>query len=202
MNKQDEHSETGALHDADHGEPEPLTENVIELGDAMAEYESKLLRYVGQILWPDRESTQDVVQDTFLRLHRQIADGKADAVTNLASWLYRVAHNLAMDVLRKRKRDQKLEAQVLADPVINPEIANQPEAPTEVMARRESCEIAVREMQRLPEEQKQVLLLKIMEGLTLREISEITGMKIGTVNYRLTQGLMTLADRLRACGAA
>jgi len=62
---------------------------------------------------------------------------------------------------------------------------------------REACENAMREVDRLPDEQRHVLLLKIIQGLTLREISEITGLKIGTVNYRLTQALATLASRLK-----
>lgn len=91
----------------------------------------------------------------------------------------------------------------MSDPVINETgvvTSAGPDA-AEAAEHHETCALAVAELQSLPEEQKSVILLKVIHGLTLRETGEITGLKIGTVNYRLTQGLQTLAKRLKARGA-
>ncbi len=171
-----------------------------DLAAVVDRYESPLLRYVGQLLGA-AEEVEDVVQDTFLKLHGQVARRGAESIAHLSSWLFRVAHNLAMDVGRKRKRRAALQQRVMADPVINPVEVQRLPAPDEKLGRREACEMAVAELQTLPDEQRQVVLLKIIQGLTLREISEITGLKIGTVNYRLTQGLRALSERLKRAGA-
>jgi RNA polymerase sigma-70 factor (ECF subfamily) len=172
-----------------------------DLAAVVVSYESPLLRYVGQILGPRSAEVEEVVQDVFLRLQRQVLAKGLDSVQNLPSWLFRVAHNLAMDAGRRRRRQGQLEEAIMQDVAVHPLGATATAPPGEELARREAGALAVAEMQRLPEEQRHVLLLKVIQGLTLREISEITGMKMGTVNYRLTQGLKELARRLREAGA-
>ena len=170
------------------------------MADVVRRYQTPLLRYVGQILGAGTPEVQDVVQDAFLRLHRQIGRDGAGSIQKPGSWLFRVAHNLARDVGRRRQRQKRLREQVLGDPTVAP-ASSAAADPVAGLARAESRDLAVSELGRLPEEQRTVLLLKIMQGMTLREISEITGMKIGTVNYRLTQGLRELSRRLKDAGA-
>jgi RNA polymerase sigma factor (sigma-70 family) len=174
-----------------------------DLAAVMRQYESALLRYVGQLLGSRYDEAQDVVQEVFIRLHRQVTGSGTRSIDNLRCWLYRVSHNLAMDVGRKRRRRHCLQEQIMSDPVINETgvvTSAGPDA-AEAAEHHETCALAVAELQSLPEEQKSVILLKVIHGLTLRETGEITGLKIGTVNYRLTQGLQTLAKRLKARGA-
>ena len=178
-----------------------LAPNGGSMAELVARYQTPLLRYVGQLLGPGTPEVQDVVQDAFLRFHHQMEKGGGEGIRNERSWLFRVAHNLARDVGRRRQRRKRLREQVTVDPTISTTSATAGGDPAAGLARREARELAVREMNGLPDEQKHVLLLKIMQGMTLREISEVTGMKIGTVNYRLTQGLRELAQRLRQAGA-
>jgi len=177
-------------------------EKPFDLTAVVGEYETRLLRYVAHTIGSTYDEAQDVVQDAFLRLHRQVTTRGEDSVDNMRCWLFRVAHNLAMDYGRRRGRAKKLQEQVMSDPVLNPvSQANTGGGPTASIARRESCDLAMHELQELPEEQKHVVLLKIIHGMTLQEVSDITGLKIGTVNYRLTQGLRTLSQRLKALEA-
>src|SRR5690606_16008815 len=72
-------------------------------------FEGPLLRYVGALLaGPADAEAQDVVQETFLRLHRQQTQYGVDSIGQLDSWLFRVAHNLARDAGRKRQRRQRM----------------------------------------------------------------------------------------------
>ena len=176
-------------------------EQTFSLTAVVEQYETSLLRYVAQLIGAASEEVEDVVQDTFLRLHHQVTKHGEGSVQRLSSWLFRVAHNLAMDAGRSRKRRAALQKRVLADPALNPVELAGTRSPGQELARQEACSIAVAELQTLPEEQKTVLLLKIMQGFTLREISEVTGLKMGTVNYRLTQGLRELSQRLKTRGA-
>ena len=56
------------------------------------------------------------------------------------------------------------------------------------------------QLQTLPEEERQVILLRIVEGLNLREISEITGLTEGNVDYRINKALRELTGRLKDAG--
>ena len=179
----------------------PAGAEVWDLARVMARFEAPLLRYVRQLIGAGGAEIEDVVQDTFLRFHREVSRHGTGRIVNLSSWLFRVAHNLAMDAGRRRRRRAALQASVMNDPVVNPVTAQAAAEPGAGLRREETLALAVRELQGLPEEQKTVLLLKILQGFTLQEISDITGMKIGTVNYRLTQGLRDLARRLQNAGA-
>ena len=171
------------------------------LEKVMDQFETPLLRYVAQVLGRQYDEAQDVVQDVFIRFHRHVEQEGAASIGNLRCWLYRVAYNLAMDYGRRRGRRQRLEEKVMNDPVLGEVVGVQSPPPGKALAQQEMRELALREVQALPEEQRQVLLLKMLEGLTLREIGDITGLKIGTVNYRLTQALETVAARLKGAGA-
>jgi RNA polymerase sigma-70 factor (ECF subfamily) len=174
----------------------------VDLAAAVARFEGPLLQYVRHLIGSGAgDEVEDVVQDTFLRLHRQVNE-KGRSIENVSSWLFRVAHNLAMDAGRRRSRRRKLQDKVMQDPVLNPATAAAAAAdPAVSLARSEAQQLALAELQALPPEQKNVLLLKLIQGFTLHEISRTTGMKIGTVNYRLTQGLKQLSARLKERGA-
>ena len=66
--------------------------------------------------------------------------------------------------------------------------------------RREARQVALRELAQLDEQQRQVVLLKIIQGMTLREVAEVVGVSVSLVNYRLNQGLKELAQRLKKAG--
>ncbi len=68
------------------------------------------------------------------------------------------------------------------------------------MERKEACERAMAELQTLPDHQKQALTLKMVQGLTIRQIAQITDTSIGNVGYRISQGLSELSRRLKKAG--
>jgi RNA polymerase sigma-70 factor (ECF subfamily) len=161
------------------------------LQEIVERYQARLTRYCEQMLRGQRDLAADVVQDTFLKLHRAL---EQDAeIANLASWLYRVAHNLAIDVHRRDARDRRIGVELAAAPPVS-------EHGSVVLSRVESRKLAVSEMQYLPAEQRQVLLLKVIEGMTLQQVADTTGEKISTVHYRLSTGLKALARRLQKKG--
>jgi len=162
-----------------------------QLQEHVERYQARLTRYCEQILRSRPDLAGDVVQDTFLKLHRALIDNAE--IANVASWLYRVAHNLAIDVHRRDARDRRLGEKLAAAPPVT-------EHGSVVLSRVESRKLAVSEMQHLPIEQRQVLLLKIIEGMTLQQVADTTGEKLSTVHYRVGAGLKALALRLQKKG--
>ncbi len=168
----------------------------MQIDALLDEYEAPLLRYVSQLVWPDTESSQDVVQETFLRLHRLIDNGKGHTIEKVNQWLFRVAHNLAMDLQRKRGRTHKVTNRLQSDPTLSSESETENYNAETEYARREACEAAMAALENLPEQERQVVTMKVLDDMTLREIGEILDLKIGTVHYRLTCGLEKLSSQL------
>ena len=169
--------------------------------EIVAQYESPLLRYATCLVGRQFEDAQDVVQEVFIRLHKQLEKQGRESIRDLNSWLYRVTHNIAMDTGRKYQRVSRKRDAFKHDPTYKSAIVeNAEESPDVLNANREMQSLAKKELENLPEEQRNVVILKVLQGMTLNEISKITGLKIGTVNYRLTQALQTLAQRMKYYG--
>ncbi len=174
-----------------------------QAGDLMAvvaHYQGPLLRYVGRMLGARDSQREDVVQETFVRLHRQVSAHGADSVTHLTTWLFRVAHNLTLDALRQKVRRRDA-GQTSADPAAaaDEQAADDLDALGEVI-RQEARQVALRELSQLDDAHRQVILLKVVQGMTLRQVAEVIGMSVTTVNCRLNEGLGILARRLRTAG--
>jgi len=166
----------------------------VDFVELVERYETPLLRYLGRVANPSE--VEDLAQDAFLRLHRRLVRAP-ESVRNVGAFLFRVAHNLAMDSLRrKRTRDRYRDRAIEAAP--GPE-DDSPEALTSLV-RRAAAEKALDELAKLPAQERRILLLKVIQDFSLREIGEIMGMSHGNVAYHLNSGLKTLASRLKASG--
>jgi len=180
--------------------PATVNETPLDFAAVVARFEGPLLRYARQIVRQEADA-QDVVQEAFLRLHRQVQQHGQASIQSMNAWLSRVTHNLAMDLLRKRNLDAALQQNVAQD-APRPTAASPADDPANPgnLETREAAEIALAELNRLPAEQKQVILLRLIQGLKLAEISEVTGLSTGNVDYRVNQGLRELAKRLKNAG--
>jgi len=156
----------------------------------VSHYEGALLRYAGRML-RNSAAAQDVVQDTFIRLFKSWKD-KIEPSPQLSSWLYRVAHNCAVDYLRKESRRQLLH------------MHHAKEARTSVPPDRgrnsrisEEAELAAAALQSLSLRERQLVVLKVYEEKSYREIGEITGLSVGNVGYILHHAMKKLAAELK-----
>ncbi len=164
------------------------------------EFETPLLRYAVRIIGHVGHEVEDVVQEVFMRLHKQVTDKGVGSIGSVRVWLFRVAHNLAIDVGRKRTRRAKAGDRIRHN-------AEREQADSELamdtlgqMERREAAEAAMAELDELPDSQRQVVLLKVVEGMTMREIAKVVGISPSNVCYRMNQGLRTVAKRLKETG--
>lgn len=137
-----------------------------------------LLRYSGRLVSEDR--AQDVVQQTFVRAYERITVG--GGVDNIRPWLFRVAHNAALDALKDRAL-QHVELD---------EGLNGVEQPDQVFERRQSLRDVVAAVNNLPARQRDALVLRELEGRSYDEIARQMGVTGGAVRQLLTRGRTTL----------
>jgi len=132
--------------------------------------------------------TRDLLQELFVKLAKrpELLDGVGDE----RAFLLRVAHNLAVDLIRRRGTREKHCAQLAGEPA--PIFAPDPE-PDE-SAFREALAAALGE---IPAEQRAVIHLKLWEGLTFEQIAELLGIPLNTAASRYRYGLDKLRERLR-----
>lgn len=148
------------------------------LRSVVARYEGPLVRYAAR-LTGDADRARDVVQDTFLRLCQQ---DPAQLDGHLAAWLYQVCRHRALDVRRKEKRMHAIAPERLDDHAIGPDSSLEAQ-------RRDEHQAILGLLAALPERQQEVVRLKFQNGLSYREISEITGLTVSNVGYLLHTAL-------------
>ena len=141
------------------------------------------LRRFAHALSHNRADADDLTQSTLERALS--ARGQWQPGTRLDSWLYRIMRNLWIDTARSRARKGKLEAP--------PEAAeNVGVDPRPGMEASIDLSRVMSAMSRLPDEQREVVALILVEGFGYREAAELLGLPIGTVSSRLVRGRSAL----------
>lgn len=154
--------------------------------EALDRFEGPLILYATRILG-EPERARDVVQDTFLRLCRQDQD---EVRARLGEWLFTTCRNRALDVRRKESR-----MSTISDATSREQVSPDPE-PTEVSERKDSTAQIYRVMERLPENQREVIRLKFQHGLSYREIARVTSLSVGNVGFLVHTALKSLRETL------
>ena len=134
----------------------------------------------------NREDARDVTQEAFVKAYRKLDTFRLEA--SFSTWLFRIAMNLAIDVTRRRKRqevtgyDESIATRD-ADGGISDD--HHGGGPGRMLERKQLFAQIMDAMEQLTEDQRQVILLREMEGLSYKEISEIMDIPSGTVMSRL-----------------
>ena len=155
---------------------------------ALADYQSPLIGYATTILH-DTDLARDVVQDTFIRLCQQNLGSLKD---HLKSWLFTVCRNRALDVLRKDKRTQPL------DDIRWKKVAGPGLQPDEIAVRDDLSTRLISFLDRLSDNQREVILLKFQHDLSYHEIHEITGLTTTNIGFLIHTGIKRLREILPA----
>ena len=157
-------------------------------------YRDRLMNFVFQFLG-DMEQSEDVVQDTMLKLfekkhyYREIA--------KFSTWIYTIARNLANTELRKRKRRKvTVLSQMTRDDREYELPAIQPETGQEVQNEYAAKQIQVA-IHALPEHFKTVIILRDIQELSYDDISSIVGVPLGTVKSRINRARLQLQADLK-----
>lgn len=146
-------------------------------------------RVAGRIASAD--DAEDVSQDAFLRAFHRLERFRGEAP--FRAWLLRIAHNAALDHLRRR-RPEPLDEAMLEDSI--DESAQRP--PAETLERRERIDRLERKLRGLSGPHRAVLVLRDVEGLSYEEIAALTDAPVGTVKGRLHRARREFIEMLRA----
>ena len=159
------------------GPPTPRQAQFLALAEKLR---PELHRYCARLMGSVIDG-EDVVQDTFARAF--VALDELEEGAPMRAWLFRIAHNRALDLLRSRaiRAAEPIEA---AEELADPEIPD----PVEAMMRREAVETAVSRFAELPTMQRSVVILKDVLDQSLEEIAAMLDLTVNAVKAHLARG--------------
>lgn len=138
----------------------------------------------------DKDLTEDIFQDTFIKVIRTLKKGKYNEEGKFLPWVMRIAHNLVIDHFRKNNRmpsfkntDEFNIFSVLHDVTLNAE---------KQLIQEQIYEDVRGLINGLPEEQKEVLVMRMYKDMSFKEISENTGVSINTALGRMRYALINM----------
>ena len=159
-----------------------------------------ILRFVGE-----RNTAEDVFQETFVRVLRKIGDFEPKA--SFDTWVYTIARNLCLDRLKARKRHREVS---LDAPQGSPEgrvidfrdvLRERGAGPDARAAGRENEERVMRCLGTLTPAKREALVLRMFVGLSYEEVAKVVGSPTGTVKFRVHEALRDLTERLGAAAS-
>ena len=150
------------------------------------DHQSALIRYAASILG-GTEQAKDIVQEVLLKLCRQ---RWRDVEGHLDSWLFRVTRNQALDALRKEKRMSLFEKTETMET-----LASVGEIAAAETRKSETIRSLLELVEQLPGRDKEIVTLKFQQGLSYREISDVTGLTVSNLGYVLHHALKELKQR-------
>lgn len=139
-----------------------------------------ILRRVGT-----REDAMDLTQETFMKAHQALPDWRPEA--RFRTWLLSIAHNAALDVLRRRGRIEFVSFADLPPGEEEHALPDPARRPDQRLGDRQSIELLERALRELPFEQREILLLREVEDMSYSEIATTLGIAEGTVKSRIAR---------------
>ena len=158
-------------------------------------YHVRLMNFIYRTIG-DRDRAEDLVQETFIRVYRHLH--RFDQTKKFSTWVYTIAGNLAKNELRNRSRNPLVLFQTIKknwDADHRPlEWEDNTYRPDDLYRKRHLKALVEDAVAQLPEHHRMVFVLREMEGKTYEEISEITGVNLGTVKSRLNRARNNFAQ--------
>jgi RNA polymerase sigma factor (sigma-70 family) len=162
-----------------------ITAKQEEFEEIIRRFQVPLLQYARRITG-DREQARDVVQETFVKFQRNGALRRED---EMATWLFTVCRNAALNICRKERRMMYLDAEV-----IESRESDQP-MPFDQLEQKEATGFLLRIVDTLPLRQQEVIQLKFQNDLSYQQIAEIMRTTTNNVGVLLHTALKTLRQR-------
>ena len=165
----------------------------------VVKYQRRIQRLIGRMV-RDVDLVEDIAQETFIRAYRALGQFRGEA--QFYTWLYRIAVNTAKKSLLQIKRDPTVSENSFKagdDDETSPpdhELSTM-ETPEAVLASQEVASMVNAAMDALPEELRQAISLREIEGLSYEEIAEILDCPTGTVRSRIFRAREAISQKIR-----
>lgn len=163
-------------------------------------YQRRVQRLIGRMV-RDVDLVEDIAQETFIRAYRALHQFRGDA--QFYTWLYRIAVNTAKKFLLELKRDKSISAMSLSsqgdddETFVNRNEPSTDETPESVLAAKEIGLVVNEVLAALPDDLRQAISLRELDGLSYEDIAVVMNCPIGTVRSRIFRAREAISLRIR-----
>lgn len=161
----------------------------------MLEYEKKIYNVALRMLG-NSEDAADMTQEAFIKAYNSLASFRGDS--KFSVWLTRIVSNLCLDFLRSRSRRPTVSLSMEDDDGddVQLDIADSSQSPEQLLERSLTRDSVRRGLKSLPDDYREILLLREIQGLSYDEIAAVLDIEVGTVKSRIFRGRKKLCDYL------
>ncbi|MEK7598163.1 MAG: RNA polymerase sigma factor [Patescibacteria group bacterium] len=146
--------------------------------EIVSRYQRKLFSYVYRLVG-NKEETEDILQNVFVKAYRNIKT--FDIERKFSSWIYRIAHNEAINFLKKRNKKKFISWEDIVASKDKMETKSDERSPIDIWIRKESAIEVSRAMEKMPEKYRKVLMLRYFSEKSYEEIGKTIGSPVNTV---------------------
>ena len=163
--------------------------------ELVLEYEKKVYNVALRML-NNSEDAADMTQEAFIKAYNSLSGFRGDS--KFSVWLTRIVSNLCLDFMRSRNRRPTVSLSMEDEDGedVQLDIADTSQSPEQLLERSLTRESVRRGLQSLPEDYREILLLREIQGLSYDEIAAALDIEVGTVKSRIFRGRKKLCDYL------
>ncbi len=152
-------------------------------------HQSKIFGFIYSKI-SDRDVSNDIFQDTFIKVIKTLKSNSYNEEGKFLPWVMRIAHNLIIDHFRKNKK-MPMYRETEEFSIFSIMSDDSPTIENKII--RDQVETDLKKLiQELPEDQKEVLVMRMYQDMSFKEISEVTGVSINTALGRMRYALMNM----------
>ena len=163
-------------------------------GEIIERYQGKLFAYLFRLIG-SRDEAQDILQDVFLKAYRNLQS--YDEARKFSSWIYRIAHNEAVNFIKRRALKRFIPWEDIAATKDKLEMMSFEEGADKAWLRKEIGKEVNAALDKMPFKYKQVLVLRYFSDKSYEEISEILGKPMNTVGTLISRAKRKLSEELK-----
>ena len=162
----------------------------------LIERHSRRVKEYIRMMVKDDDVADDIFQETFIKAVRVIDEGRYADNGKFLSWILRIAHNQVIDYFRARKQQKLVNEADAGYNVLGTLRFAEPTVEDEMVATQISSDVR-RLIDQLPDEQREVVMMRYYSGLSFKDIAEQTGVSINTALGRMRYALINLRKLIK-----
>ena len=162
----------------------------------LIERHSRRVKEYIRMMVKDNDVADDIFQETFIKAVRVIDEGRYTDNGKFLSWILRIAHNQVIDYFRSRKQQKQVNETDAGYNVLGTLRFAEPTIEDEMVATQISSDVR-RLVDQLPEEQREVVMMRYYSGLSFKDIAEQTDVSINTALGRMRYALINLRKLIK-----
>lgn len=173
-----------------------VRENPEALSYVIDRYKNKLRKYIDRRTNISNHDREDILQEIFIKIYRNINDYDNSLI--FSSWIYRITHNYIIDWYRKNKRHISISLDDEESKLIHILEDENSKIDSQFAHDQENLDLIKKEIENLPEDYQEILILKFFEDKSYDEISDILKISLSSVGVKINRAKKLLKQKIYA----